>query len=272
MNEPFHPLQTISPIGGVEENVEQEAAAVDGDEDGDRDRDEEGDDDEEEEEEEEDDDEEDDGIEIEVNSSSRSSISSAYSLSPLMDDMHSPHDSDHFSDEVVDEANLAQLEQMKQEGFRELALHTQQHSDVFIAKMVYWESLSPEEKALWLASQQEQEQQHYQQQHQQQQQQHQQQRSYPTGDLSVQEHQRIAHCDMDELVAALECRATVKDYSALLVYEKRRLAAAAAATSSSPASYGAFQSFKSLNEPTMSNGSSSTSASPTSEDTCSMEF
>ncbi|KAF9978025.1 hypothetical protein BGZ73_003952 [Actinomortierella ambigua] len=268
-------MAASSIVGGVEERVEQEAAAED----------EEEEEDDEDDDEEDEDDEEDDGIEIEVNSSSRSSISSAHTVSPRMDDMHhSPHDSDlgdQADDELspLSEANLAQLEQMKQEGFRELALQTQQHSDVFIAKMVYWESLSPEERASWLASQQQQEQQ---QQHQplgytqsnQQQQPYQHVESLSSNPLSAQgqqgtyhlQQQQQQHCDMDELVAALECRASVKDYSALLVYEKRRLAAVAAAAAA------ATSAAATANSGSMSSASSFMSVSRASEDSCSMEF
>ncbi|KAG0254337.1 hypothetical protein BGZ95_006070 [Linnemannia exigua] len=133
-----------------------------------------------------------------------------------------------------------ELVKLKREAFQELASQTQRFDDLFIAKMIHWESLCPEEKAQWLErghshhddtahnglqqQQQEQEQryrehqyaqQHYQPPHQQ--------------ELQVPQHQSIKlqpraqaqEQEMDDLVHALECRATVKDYSALIAFEQQ---------------------------------------------------
>ncbi|KAG0235565.1 hypothetical protein BGW42_005004 [Actinomortierella wolfii] len=281
---PSHAMvPSVSPIiGGVEEEeVEQESHhSVDSRGQGEGEDTEEAMDEDDGDEDDDDDDDDDDGIEIEVNcSSSDSSIGStattrnrtdySYSSSvchidsPRFDDMNGQHDDELLP---LSEANLAQLEQMKQEGFRELALQTQQHGDVFIAKMVYWESLSPEEKIAWLASQQQQHHHHH----------PCQQSNSPRAESTISSSTscsvqpdasyrtpRQQHCDMDELVAALECRATVKDYSALLAYERRRLTAAVS---------NSYQSVKPSTESSMSSISSPMAVSGTSEDSCSMDL
>ncbi|KAF9946722.1 hypothetical protein BGZ72_011200 [Mortierella alpina] len=126
----------------------------------------------------------------------------------------------------TDPQQRRELMMLKREAFQELASQTQRFDDLFIAKMIYWESLSPEEKAQWfergrqnttcqeLGSKEESQQQ---QQHQQLQYKHQQQLHY------VQKHhdQRMERDEIDELVNALECRATVKDYSALIAFEQK---------------------------------------------------
>lgn len=107
---------------------------------------------------------------------------------------------------------------LKREAFQELASQTQRFDDLFIAKMIYWESLSTEEKAQWLergrqtitcqdlGPQEEsqplcpQQQQHY---------------------LKKLQGERLEQDEIDELVNALECRATVKDYSALIAFERQ---------------------------------------------------
>ncbi|KAF9343402.1 hypothetical protein BGX26_005793 [Mortierella sp. AD094] len=43
-----------------------------------------------------------------------------------------------------------ELMMLKHEAFQELASQTQRFDDLFIAKMIYWESLGAEEKAQWL--------------------------------------------------------------------------------------------------------------------------
>lgn len=113
-----------------------------------------------------------------------------------------------------------ELEKLKREAFQELASQTQRFDDLFIAKMIHWESLSSEDKAQWL------ERGHNQlegataqagavppQYHQ-----HLSAQQYP------QEQQWKSHeqeQEMDDLVNALECHATVKDYSALIAFEQQ---------------------------------------------------
>jgi len=113
-----------------------------------------------------------------------------------------------------------ELVKLKREAFKELASQTQRFDDLFIAKMIHWESLSSEEKAQWLE------------------------RGHDHSDgaimeaeveplqnfqhLSAQQYpqqhrwrSREEEQEMDDLVNALECRATVKDYSALIAFEQQ---------------------------------------------------
>ncbi|KAF9136348.1 hypothetical protein BGW39_000064 [Mortierella sp. 14UC] len=129
----------------------------------------------------------------------------------------------------------AELVKLKREAFQELACQTQRFDDLFIAKMIQWESLCPEEKTQWLerghnhhdggvasaGPRQQRQQQQLQQElhnhqyfHAHQEQQHQGVRQ-PRVQAQAQEQ------EMDDLVNALECRATVKDYSALIAFEQQ---------------------------------------------------
>ncbi|KAF9151287.1 hypothetical protein BG015_006853 [Linnemannia schmuckeri] len=113
-----------------------------------------------------------------------------------------------------------ELVKLKREAFQELASQTQRFDDLFIAKMIHWESLSSEEKAQWLErghghsdgtimEAEVEPPQHFQ---------HLSAQQYP------QRHQwkpREQEQEMDDLVNALECRATVKDYSALIAFEQQ---------------------------------------------------
>ncbi|KAG0313062.1 hypothetical protein BGZ97_010574 [Linnemannia gamsii] len=114
-----------------------------------------------------------------------------------------------------------ELVKLKREAFQELASQTQRFDDLFIAKMIHWESLSEEEKAQWL------ERGHNQHDG----------AAVQTGSAVQQQYRRHISaqqnpceqhwkpCDqeqeMDDLVNALECRATVKDYSALIAFEQQ---------------------------------------------------
>ncbi|KAG0303392.1 hypothetical protein BGZ98_006707 [Dissophora globulifera] len=92
---------------------------------------------------------------------------------------------------------------LKREAFQELASQTQRFDDIFVAKMIYWESLGAEEKAQWLERGHE---------------------DRPTaGGISTLQSgaDNVEQDDIDDLVDALECRATCKDYSALLAFEKQ---------------------------------------------------
>lgn len=110
---------------------------------------------------------------------------------------------------------------LKREAFQELASQTQRFDDLFIAKMIHWESLSDEEKAQWL------ERGHNQHEGaalqtgapaQQQYHQHLSAQQYPH---EQQWKPREQEQEMDDLVNALECSATVKDYSALIAFEQQ---------------------------------------------------
>ncbi|KAF9580137.1 hypothetical protein BGW38_003341, partial [Lunasporangiospora selenospora] len=103
------------------------------------------------------------------------------------------------------------LQLLKREAFQELASQTQRNNDIFIAKMIYWESLSAEERAqcplaLDITEQE---------------------NPVPHGMDSTNNDPEIAMAslidrdDMDELVSALECHATVKDYSDLIAFEQQ---------------------------------------------------
>ncbi|KAF9278375.1 hypothetical protein BGZ68_008612 [Mortierella alpina] len=118
----------------------------------------------------------------------------------------------------TDPQQRQELMMLKREAFQELASQTQRFDDLFIAKMIYWESLSTEEKAQWLERGRQtitcqelgpqegsrspcpQQQQHY---------------------LKKLQGERLEQDEIDELVNALECRATVKDYSALIAFERQ---------------------------------------------------
>ncbi|KAG0002433.1 hypothetical protein BGZ79_003022 [Entomortierella chlamydospora] len=85
-----------------------------------------------------------------------------------------------------------ELMMLKHEAFQELASQTQRFDDLFIAKMIYWESLDAEEKAQWLEREQ-------------------------TGNTD----RGTEEVEMDELISALDCRVTCKDYSALIAFERQ---------------------------------------------------
>ncbi|KAF9123803.1 hypothetical protein BGX30_001243 [Mortierella sp. GBA39] len=113
-----------------------------------------------------------------------------------------------------------ELVKLKREAFQELASQTQRSDDLFIAKMIHWESLSSEEKAQWLERGHSQHEgatmqagavppQHY---------------RHPSAQQYPQDQQwkpREQEQEMDDLVNALECHATVKDYSALIAFEQQ---------------------------------------------------
>ncbi|KAG0370887.1 hypothetical protein BGZ54_003017 [Gamsiella multidivaricata] len=110
-----------------------------------------------------------------------------------------------------------ELMMLKREAFQELASQTQRFDDLFIAKMIYWESLGNEEKAQWLERG------------------HHHHRHTPSNHLQSHEQQScqdmeeevessMEQDEIDDLVNALECRATCKDYSALLDFEREAAA------------------------------------------------
>ncbi|KAF9929316.1 hypothetical protein BGZ67_006393 [Mortierella alpina] len=129
----------------------------------------------------------------------------------------------------TDPQQRQELVMLKREAFQELASQTQRFDDLFIAKMIYWESLSAEEKAQWLErgrqsttcqelrskEEDRKPRQHQQQQYHQQQQE--QEHYYP----KIHPDERMEQDEIDDLVNALECRATVKDYSALIAFERQ---------------------------------------------------
>ncbi|KAF9433848.1 hypothetical protein BGZ76_008902 [Entomortierella beljakovae] len=86
---------------------------------------------------------------------------------------------------------------LKHEAFQELACQTQRFDDLFIAKMIYWEGLSAEEKAQWLE------------------------RSHDESNIDLNDPNLGKDEEMDELISALDCRATCKDYSALVAFERQ---------------------------------------------------
>ncbi|KAF9109910.1 hypothetical protein BGX27_007013, partial [Mortierella sp. AM989] len=90
-----------------------------------------------------------------------------------------------------------ELMMLKHEAFQELASQTQRFDDLFVAKMIYWESLGAEEKAQWLE------------------------RSQHRIDGQDNASHGTEEVEMDELINALDCRATCKDYSALIAFEKQ---------------------------------------------------
>ncbi|KAF9092524.1 hypothetical protein BGX23_004200 [Mortierella sp. AD031] len=94
-----------------------------------------------------------------------------------------------------------ELVKLKREAFQELASQTQRFDDIFIAKMIHWESLSPQEKTQWLERG------------------HEHHVEDSQNDHNPQREPREQ--EMDDLVNALECRATVKDYSALIAFERQ---------------------------------------------------
>ncbi|KAF9912677.1 hypothetical protein EC991_009413 [Linnemannia zychae] len=161
-------------------------------------------------------------------SSSVCSTSSTLSTPPTEADLDcSPNNNTGFPQHQQKE----ELVKLKREAFQELACQTQRFDDLFIAKMIHWESLCPEEKTQWLERghdhpngeiasagskqqqlQQEQPNRHYLGTQQEQQYQWMKQ---PRVQAQAQEQ------EMDDLVNALECRATVKDYSALIAFEQQ---------------------------------------------------
>ncbi|KAG0372433.1 hypothetical protein BGX24_000259 [Mortierella sp. AD032] len=165
-------------------------------------------------------------------SSSVCSTSSTLSTPPADADLeYSPNFTIRPQNEHKEE-----LVKLKREAFQELASQTQRFDDLFIAKMIHWESLCAEEKAQWLErghshhdgaahtglqQQQQEKEQHYGE-HQHAQQQHQQgpqHRQYQW--IKQQPQVQAQEQEMDDLVRALECRATVKDYSALIAFEQQ---------------------------------------------------
>ncbi|KAF9931493.1 hypothetical protein FBU30_010002 [Linnemannia zychae] len=112
-----------------------------------------------------------------------------------------------------------ELVKLKREAFQELASQTQRFDDLFIAKMIHWESLCPEEKSQWLERG------------------HNQPSTTPDRVGDSQQCSQLAQnypdqceqlwkpCEqeqeIDDLISALECRATVKDYSALIEFEQQ---------------------------------------------------
>ena len=119
-----------------------------------------------------------------------STLSPSNSLSPLTfeSDLDLPREPNPKHDELV---------MLKREAFQELASQTQRSDDLFIAKMIYWESLGNEEKARWLE------------------------RGQNCSNNLQGSVEDMEHDEVDELVDALECQATCKDYSALLAFEKQ---------------------------------------------------
>ncbi|KAF9961612.1 hypothetical protein BGZ70_008239 [Mortierella alpina] len=122
----------------------------------------------------------------------------------------------------TDPQQRQELMMLKREAFQELASQTQRFDDLFIAKMIYWESLSSEEKAQWLerGRQNTSCQEVGSKEVHRRQGQHQLQRELPPCPKSRSD-ERMEQDEIDELVNALECRATVKDYSALIAFERQ---------------------------------------------------
>ncbi|KAG0030132.1 hypothetical protein BGZ82_007584, partial [Podila clonocystis] len=123
---------------------------------------------------------------------------------------------------------------LKREAYRELASQTQRFDELFIAKMIYWESLGLEEKSRWLEQGGHHEEEEIEDDDEddefeddmedEEEQQHSQHNNYYHRPTST-THRRVCRekrDEMDDLVTALECRATVKDYSALLAFEKQQ--------------------------------------------------
>ncbi|KAG0338766.1 hypothetical protein BG000_003442, partial [Podila horticola] len=120
---------------------------------------------------------------------------------------------------------------LKREAYRELASQTQRFDELFIAKMIYWESLGLEEKSRWLEQggrhgeevEEEDEDEEFEDDMEDEEEQHPHNNYYhrPTASATSRRG-RVKRDEMDDLVAALECRATVKDYSALLAFEKQQ--------------------------------------------------
>ncbi|KAF9572728.1 hypothetical protein EC968_009543 [Mortierella alpina] len=122
----------------------------------------------------------------------------------------------------TDPQQRQELMMLKREAFQELASQTQRFDDLFIAKMIYWESLSSEEKAQWLergrqntTCQELGSKEAYRPSRQ-----HQRQQKQPHCPKTLLD-ERLEQDEIDELVNALECRATVKDYSALIAFERQ---------------------------------------------------
>ncbi|KAF9416417.1 hypothetical protein BGZ94_010221 [Podila epigama] len=162
------------------------------------------------------------------------------------------------SSSMLDSPETLEMIRLKREAYQELASQTQRFDELFIAKMIYWESLDLEEKSRWLDQSDT--------------------RAIESDDeddededededdeddcdfLVIEEQEQpgspsLDHCfqeghatsdslmmdrtrsgsyrqgarrqsprqdEMDDLVSALDCRATVNDYSALLAYEQQQ--------------------------------------------------
>ncbi|CAO3566304.1 unnamed protein product [Mortierella alpina] len=122
----------------------------------------------------------------------------------------------------TDPQQRQELMMLKREAFQELASQTQRFDDLFIAKMIYWEGLSSEEKSQWLergrqntTCQEVGSKEVYRRPGQ-----HQHHHEHPHHPKSC-SNERMEQDEIDELVNALECRATVKDYSALIAFERQ---------------------------------------------------
>lgn len=122
---------------------------------------------------------------------------------------------------------------LKREAYRELASQTQRFDELFIAKMIYWESLGLEEKSRWLEGGQvveeeeemEDEEEEFEDDLEDEEERSQHNNYFHRPTTTTRTHRRVRRekrDEMDDLVTALECRATVKDYSALLAFEKQQ--------------------------------------------------
>ncbi|KAF9383609.1 hypothetical protein CPC16_008840 [Podila verticillata] len=121
---------------------------------------------------------------------------------------------------------------LKREAYRELASQTQRFDELFIAKMIYWESLGLEEKSRWLEGSQaveeeemEDEEGEFEDDLEDEEERSQHNNYFHRPATTTRTHRRVRRekrDEMDDLVTALECRATVKDYSALLAFEKQQ--------------------------------------------------
>ncbi|KAF9304552.1 hypothetical protein BGZ74_001276 [Mortierella antarctica] len=155
--------------------------------------------------------------------------------------------SETFSSSPSSSEEAQEMMLLKREAYRELASQTQRFDELFIAKMIYWESLGLEEKSRWLeqgghngeevdVEEEEEEEEDDEEEDEDdefeddmgdmEEQRHSQHNNYyhrpATTSRTHQRVRRETRDEMDDLVTALECRATVKDYSALLAFEKQQ--------------------------------------------------
>ncbi|KAF9323614.1 hypothetical protein BG006_001288 [Podila minutissima] len=151
--------------------------------------------------------------------------------------------SETFSSSPSSSEEAQEMMLLKREAYRELASQTQRFDELFIAKMIYWESLGLEEKSRWLEQgghhgeevdveeeeedeEEDEDDEFEDDMEDKEEQRHSQHNNYyhrpATKSRTHRGVRRETRDEMDDLVTALECRATVKDYSALLAFEKQQ--------------------------------------------------
>ncbi|KAG0087826.1 hypothetical protein BGZ93_009819 [Podila epicladia] len=142
--------------------------------------------------------------------------------------------SETFSSSPWSSEEAQEMMLLKREAYRELASQTQRFDELFIAKMIHWEGLGLEEKSRWLEQgghhgedveeEEEDEDDEFEDDMEDgEEQRRSQHNNYYHRPATT--HRRVCReerDEMDDLVTALECRATVKDYSALLAFEKQQ--------------------------------------------------